>query len=228
MGQSLSNAPGVNQTTVLNALVPPEGPKSTAVYLDFTTVDQIDVDFTLATSQALITTIQAIVLDNSANDASVNFQVSGTLQSITAPARSMGVYVVVATNRPKFLVTCEGAVTLTPLFLNVPLPTNVWFPGDTDESAAAGLAHTIAVGGTAVTVFNPPGGGGGRIINPFDATESLFLDIVNAPGTTAPGASGTTFELVAGQQFDIPAGFGGIVRANAVTNGHAFTAYSWG
>lgn len=94
-------------------------------------------------------------------------------------------------------------------------------------TSAAGANHAVATGGTAVTVFTNPAHTGSFITNPNNATESLFVDPVNVPANAAPGANGTTIELVAGQSISFPA-FTGVVRANAVTNGHAFTAVSYG
>lgn len=225
---SIGQAGGPAQTAVLNALVPPEGPKVVAVPIDFSVFATAEIDFTIAMAQAKITAVQSLVLDNSGNASSVNIQVEGTLQSITAPARSQGVYAVISANRPKFTVSSAGGVPVTLLFLNVPLPTDVWFPGDVSRSGEAPLASVITNGGTAAVVFNPPPSGGGVVVNPFAATESLFVDIVNSAGATAPGAHGTTVELVPGQTFDIPANFGGVVSANAVTGGHTFTAYGFG
>jgi hypothetical protein len=213
------------QTAVLNALVPPEGPRVVAVACDFSQFQSFNIDFTLAMAQARITAVQTISLDNSANSDPVTIKVDGTAQSITAPARSQGVYAVISTNRPKFLVTSAGSVPLTLLFLNVPLPTDVWFSGGATGVGAAALATRIAAGGTAVAVFNPPPDGGGTIVNPFNASESLFVDIVNTAQTTAPGTQGTTVELVPGQAFSVPANFGGVVSANAITTGHTFSAY---
>jgi hypothetical protein len=90
---------------------------------------------------------------------------------------------------------------------------------------AAGSAHSITTGGTPVAVFAPNSIlNNGFVINPLAATESLFVDAVNAPGTVAPGANGTTIELAAGDAFT----FGpntGTVMANAATSAHTFTAF---
>jgi hypothetical protein len=94
-------------------------------------------------------------------------------------------------------------------------------------SAIAGAAFSVVTGGTAVAAFTPSMLLlGGVITNPQNATESLFVDAVNTPGTVAPGANGTTTELLAGQSFRVPGGLSGAVQVNAVTSGHAFTA--WG
>jgi hypothetical protein len=229
MSQSLSTNAATNSVTVLNALVPPEGPKCVPTPLDFRTASTAVVDFTLATMQAKITTIQAIWVDNSANGAAVTIQSEALSQNIVIPAGYQCSVPVAATNRPKFLVSTTAATGLyvTILWFNVPLP-GVVIPSETGTTGAgtAALHTTIAAGGTAVTVF-----GGtvnhGRVINPFNATESLFLDYVNTAGTVAPGASGTTFELVPGQSENVPDGFTGTLTANAATNGHTFTAFSF-
>jgi hypothetical protein len=50
--------------------------------------------------------------------------------------------------------------------------------------------------------------------------------MVNAAGVVAPGANGTTVELVPGQSQAFPALVTSI-SVNAVTTGHAFTAVQW-
>ena len=87
------------------------------------------------------------------------------------------------------------------------------------------LNFSIVTGGTAVQVFNPIPSGGGFVTNPFDASESLFCDFVNVAAVAAPGASGTTNEIIPGQTFSLPIGLtGGILSCNAATTAHAFTA----
>lgn len=94
---------------------------------------------------------------------------------------------------------------------------------------AAGAAHTVSTGGTAVNaiVATQAGINGGLIINPHGAGESLFVDFVNVAGVAAPGVNGTTIELQAGERLDLPAGLVNAVSCNAVTSAHAFTALVW-
>jgi hypothetical protein len=91
----------------------------------------------------------------------------------------------------------------------------------------AGAVRAIVTGGTAVNAFSA---GAivteGLISNPIAATESLFVDLVNAAGTTAPGTNGTTFEVPAGASFRCPPSTLA-VSVNAATSGHAFTAVSF-
>lgn len=94
---------------------------------------------------------------------------------------------------------------------------------------AAGAVHAVAVGGTAVVVFPAASITKQAVIkNPSSATESLFIDFVNAAQVAEPGTNGTTFELVPGASYSF--GPGAVpthdVTANAATNGHAFVAVS--
>jgi hypothetical protein len=73
---------------------------------------------------------------------------------------------------------------------------------------------------------------GGYIVNPPSATsqgigtaENLYLDFVNSPGSTDSTANGTSVLLAPGQTFSLFAiATGVLLRANAATSGHKFTA----
>ena len=234
-GPSLTNLAGINQVTVLNAVVPPEGPKALPLVLDFTSLTSILVDLTSATAQAKISTVQMIFADNTANSALLTVTVSGAGQVVRIPPGCQGWFPVVATNRPKLTFATVAGVVLQAILLNVPVAQGIWFPSDTNAHSApqSPLAFSVVTGGTAVSVFNSTSpntvpSDGAVIVNPWAATESLFVDIVNTPGTTAPGASGTTVELKAGASFAVPPGFHGNVQVNAVSSGHVFSAYGAG
>jgi hypothetical protein len=237
-GPSNPNTPGTNQINVLNAVVPPEGPKALPLVLDFTSVASILVDLTITTAQGKISTVQMIWADNSTNAALLTIAVSpGTQQTIKVPPGAQGWFPVMATNRPKLTFsTTAGAGQITVILLNVPVAQGQWFPSGSNERnvALAPLATSITNGGTAVAVFAEVSGAsvvpsdGAVIVNPWSASESLFVDIVNNAGTVAPGSNGTTVELKAGASFPVPANFKGTVTANAVTSGHTFSAYGVG
>lgn len=99
---------------------------------------------------------------------------------------------------------------------------------------AAGSAVAVATGGTAVTVVTGPCTGG-YITNPTTATsqgvgaaENMYIDMVATPGSTDAAANGTTVSIAPGQSFTIPAlGTGVLLKANAATTGHKFTAVVW-
>ena len=230
-GPSLGNNP-VNQVSVLNGLVPPEGPKSLAEILDFSTASSVLIDLTITTQQVLISTVQAIFADNSANPAELSITCSGTQQSIDVPAGAQGWFSLVATNRPKLTFQTQPGLRVPVILLNVPVSQSWWYPNGQGGSSGSGPAFTtVATGGTAVTIWSGSTvpSGGAVIRNPYNATESLYVDIVNAAQVSqSGGTNGTSVELQAGDSFTVPPGFLGSVSVNAATNGHAFVAYGVG
>lgn len=102
----------------------------------------------------------------------------------------------------------------------------------TDEAIkpAAALATKISAAAEAVIVATGPIRGG-YIVNPLDlegqgvAAEPLNVDMVGVPGGTPADVNGTTCALLPGQTFIIPKLASGVLlRANAATAGHKFTA----
>lgn len=231
IGPSLGNNP-VNQVSVLNALVPPEGPKSLAQTLDFTSTQSVTIDLTITTQQVLISTVQSVFVDNSANSAELSCTSSGTQQSITVPAGAQGWFSLVATNRPKLTFQTTTGVRIPVILLNVPMSQQFWFPNGAARTTGYGpITTTVAVGGTPVLAFAAGAvpTGGAVIRNPKNATESLYVDLVNAAQVAQNGGTnGTSIELAAGDFFTVPAGFQGNVSINATTAAHAFIAYGLG
>lgn len=222
----------MQQSAIYNAMIPPEGPRSVSMALDFAASDQYDVDFTLAYAQKTISVVQTVWVDNSSNPQPVLFSVAGTGQKFTAPPYAQGSFPVIAAIRPKIAVSSvNSAATVTLLWLNVPLPSSQWYPAGnssvTPATAQTAASDTIAAGGTAQTVF---AAGSivtqGIVINPSTATETLYVDFVHAAADTAPGPNGTTFELLPGQKCNVPP-LTGAVSVNAATTGHAFTAFQF-
>ncbi len=218
-GQSLTSINGVNATTVYNALVPKEGPKSVSTVLDFTAANDITVDFTLAGQEGKISAIQSVWVDNSTNPGPLTLTVVGTGQNIVFPAASCGALPIISATRPRIVCHCDATAIVRVVWLNVPLPVGVWGTGS--GVVVAGDAFAIAIGGTAVIVF-AHASAGAYITNPNNATESLFVDPVHVAVTASPGVFGTTTELVAGQSYAPPPG--ARVSVNASTSGHVFVA----
>lgn len=83
------------------------------------------------------------------------------------------------------------------------------------------LVSTVAVGGTAVTVF---AAGAifnyADIVNPPSATETLYVDIT----TTAVAGSGTAIPISPGRSYRVSGPIKSPVTAVAATAGHAFVA----
>lgn len=90
------------------------------------------------------------------------------------------------------------------------------------SNVTVGDAFTVTTGGTAVNAIIAANGG--IITNPANASESLWVDPINAAGTAAPGTNGTTFEVPPGQSFSC---FPGNTSVNAVSSNHTFTCIKW-
>lgn len=232
------------QTAVFNSLVPPEGPKAVTIPLDFSTATSFEIDFTQAYAQGVISVVQTLWCDNSGNADDVIFTVAGSNQTIVVPAATQGSFPVISAIRTKINVVSSATGIVKCIFLNVPLPIGTWSPDGSQvtivgqpievtvtagtTTAAAGASFSIVTGGTAQTAFTAASiVNGGIITNPWGATESLFVDPVNAAQVTAPGTNGTTTELKAGQSFTLPGGLTNAVSVNANTAAHAFTSWKW-
>ena len=108
-----------------------------------------------------------------------------------------------------------------PVTRSTPMPTT-----QGDITATAGNAFEVVTGGTAVVAIL--GGSmlsGGKIINPLNASLSIFVDMVNAAATSAPGPNGTTEEVTRGGEWTAPGPLTGNVSVNTGSgdNNHAFT-----
>jgi hypothetical protein len=228
IGPSLASNAGFNQQTVLNAQIPPEGPKVVSTLLNFTSTSQLTVDFTIANQQQTITAVQSIWVDNSSNGSTLSIYCIGTQQNVVIPAGWQGTVPIIAANRPKFLVTTTGGVEVNLLWLNVPLTSNLWNPSDA-SARISGIGPTsfeVVTAGTAVNPFAngvPPGGA--VIQNPASNTPNIFVDVVNTAQDVSPGTNGTTVEIVPGADFVIGPGFTGTVTVNCATSATSFVAY---
>jgi len=108
----------------------------------------------------------------------------------------------------------------------VALPVSIAAPpAPTKQTPAAGSSFSIVTGGTAQTAFAANAiVTQGLIVNPKNATESLFIDLVNAAqNVQGGGTNGTSIELSPGQSFSCPPSTLA-VSVNAVTIGHTFIA----
>lgn len=239
MSTTIQTPSNLQSTAILNALMPREGPKLVPIYCPFSgTALTFLADLTLASMQTRISVVQSLFVDNFTNPSDVEITVVDAVQVIKAPPYSQGFYPVMGNQKPKFSIYSAGQTPVTILAINVPIPANVWYAAGTQSisildkprTATAGNAFSVAVGGTAVNaILAGTVHGGALITNPLGAPggESLFIDMVNAPGTVAPGANGTTIELVPGQSYLFPQGLQNLVQANAATNGHTFTCLVW-
>lgn len=237
---------GTQQIGVFNALVPKEGPKSVFLPLDFTTVSEVLVDFTQAYEKTVMTVVQTVWCDNSANSVPVSFTVQGTGQTVIVPAGAQATLPVIAAIRPKITVENSGGGILPCIFLNVPLPAVVYgvsgagativYPGINpwpsglvmEDLTGTSWGTTKAAGGTSTTLV-PANPSRQRLIiqNPLSAAAQgipVAENItININGTLAGSGLDNFAQLAPGQSLIF--GPGGAddrsaITWNAATTGH--------
>jgi hypothetical protein len=250
MGVTVGGDQLLTQQMTFNAQMPPEGPLAIPAVLHFELGATINVDFTLQMERKTITAIQGIMVRNWFNADPITISIQGTQEYIDVPAFCDAFLQIATTNRAKLTFTSSGALAVPVLFFNVPIsPLIIYSPSggqpviiggtvdvdvvntvtvtgtvDIVQGQAGTLiasATSITTGGTPVAVFTNPTVPT-RIVNPNTATEPLFVDCIGNAGTVEAGG---TFALNPGNGATFPA-LTGTITANAVTNGHTFSA--WG
>jgi len=174
---------------IFNGPTPHEGPRALAVNCPFTSeIAEFNIDLTLSQTQAYISVIQGVFVDNSDNADVVSITANGaTNQTIDFPAGAQGYIPILATKPTSFNVSSAGAVTVPLIFLNVSVPAIIW-----GESSGGGGG-----GGGIIQIKNPGSqpavASGATIDGVSDATGNLMVTINatqggNSPYTT-PGAA---------------------------------------
>lgn len=220
-------------TRVANQMMPQGNIAKVLLYVARTDTGGPDShDFTFDLTNNNIDQIQSVYIDNHNGDEPFYIQVVSSGQIVGCKAGSFGWFPLLVAYPSGGDLIFTGANSATPCFFcNVPMPVGQWSM-DTDDAAGGKgvnpLAFKIAAGGIAVNAFNPPPSGGAVIMNPLEAAESLFVDIVNVAQVASPGTNGTTVELIAGGTFPVPPNFTGAVSVNAATTNHSFVAYGVG
>lgn len=215
------------QARIYGATIPPEGPRACGFKLDFVDYTENVIDFTYAYENKQMTVVQSIWVDNSVNPEEVTITARNSpFQAVKVQPFTQGTYPLISAIRPVFSITTDGSCYVNVIFCNIPLPSSDWQIPDGSGAPAAAEATEVDTANTPVTVFAGVLPNGGRVINPFGAALSLFLDYVNPATDTAPGANGTTFELVPGQAENVPAGVNVTLTANSADSAHFFTAFA--
>lgn len=116
--------------SINNQKLPSSGPKAVPFNFNFGSQNSYQIDLSLSTARNFVDLIQTVYIDNSGNNAPLYLSVgSPTIQQIIAPPLSQGFYSILLPDPPVMIVACAGGDTSTSvLFLNVPIPPNVWYP----------------------------------------------------------------------------------------------------
>lgn len=117
-----------NAIAVGNSRDPPEQPICLPYRFDFSAETAYQVDLSSVFQSGVISNIQTLYFDNSSNGADLIVDVQGSRQHMPLPANSTG-YVPILVSQPGVMIfSSSGGQVVTIELLNVPLPTNIWFP----------------------------------------------------------------------------------------------------
>lgn len=111
-----------------NVQLPKEGPKAVPFQADFSIAAQYAIDLQYLFAQTLMSMVQVVWVDNSANAAEVSLFVSATQQTINVPANFQGYFPILSPTQGQMLVTGSvGHVVL--ILINVPMSSlGGWSP----------------------------------------------------------------------------------------------------
>lgn len=192
------------------------GPKAVTVALDFTTDNEIDIDFTVIQQLGALSFLQSVFVDNRVNPNALVLTFDQTGQIIQIPALSQGIYPVIATVSSKCVATTiAGANVICSLIgLNMPMPLTQWGPTTVNignvtatftptAATAADASGVIAAGGTSQQLFAANLNAKRRIIqNPAANNDSIFIQF----GGVAAVVGSPSIEISVGQEFDTSTG----------------------
>lgn len=106
--------------------MPPQGPRSLTLWLDFATVVSYDFDYQNMNARNFMSMIQSVFVDNSLNASALSITINGTNQVIKVRANSQGYYTVLVPNPPKMTFATVGAVMVQVILCNFPVPGATW------------------------------------------------------------------------------------------------------
>lgn len=108
-------------------LIPREGPKAVPFNLDFTVTQSYVVDLQNQQSRSIISLVQAIFVDNSANTSPLSIMADVVGQTLIFPPQSQGYLPILVPNPPKLTFTSPGGSdNVKIILLNVPMPAAIW------------------------------------------------------------------------------------------------------
>jgi hypothetical protein len=132
---------------VFNGLAPRKSPRTLPLSLDFSVINPIARDLTLAQDSDKIEWVQALYADNSLNPFpfSVTFAVTG--QVLTWPPFTQGYLPCLCPNNPRFVASTTGTPVINVQMLTFPMPATMW------EIVNASSFRLISANNTNATVI---------------------------------------------------------------------------
>ena len=130
-----------NPVVVANQGMPRGGQMAVPIIIDFTAHTAYKLDFTISQWTNKINSVQSAYIDNSNGLAPLLLTIEIIGQTITIPSGAQAYVPLVAPSPPIFDVSCSnGAANTLIIFLNVPMPLSVWFPGGGQATIIAGAS----------------------------------------------------------------------------------------
>lgn len=113
-----------------NMVLPPEGPKMFPNKLDFRTVGEVNLDFTLPIQRGFISFVQSAYIDNSANANVLYIQTDEIGQVFPFPAGAAGYIPLFISDsaKLKFTTVINNALIVQCIVSNIPVTPCIWFP----------------------------------------------------------------------------------------------------
>lgn len=131
---------------VYNGLGPLKKPRTLPLNLDFSIINPLALDLTLAQTQDKIEFVQAVYVDNSLNPFPLTLIFSITGQSLSWPAYSQGYLPTLTPNSPRFIASTVGTPIINIQMLTFPMPAAIWPVVNTQ------VARLISLGSANATV----------------------------------------------------------------------------
>jgi hypothetical protein len=123
-----------------NQAFPSQGNRELPVVLDFTSTALIADTLFQEMSASQIEMVQSVYIDNSKNAAPLTLIFQDTLQNITAPPFSQGIYPVISAGKINYTAATVQGIKLQIIFSNTEKNYAVWFVQQ-DEIPALGLIN---------------------------------------------------------------------------------------
>lgn len=110
-----------------NQVVPPEGPRTVPIRLDFGNTGEIDVDLGQLQQRGFLNMVQTIFVDMNGAPNNLLINVNGTGQQIVCKVNTQGYYTILCPNPVKIsFVSTQGGPIISAFLCNSPIPGAVW------------------------------------------------------------------------------------------------------
>lgn len=120
------NYEALRQFSVNGQMVPPEGSRAVPLTLDFTATTEYILDLQNFIARNLISMVQAVFVDNSANASPFLLNIPNSGQTLVIPSNSQAYLSVLAPNPAYFDFQTQGGVLVPVTLLNYPVTNCVW------------------------------------------------------------------------------------------------------